>query len=126
MLDTVSPWLRFVLATATGVLSGFGIGGGTLLVIILVFLFHVEQRTAQGANLWYFFPTALASLAIHAKENRIAWRIVLPAAIAGTVSALIAAWVSGMLEVTLLRRLFGLLLAYTGIRELFAKDRTGL
>ena len=79
MPDTVSPCAKFLLAAATGVLSGFGIGGGTLLVIALVFLFGVEQRAAQGANLWYFFPTAAASLAVHAKKNRIAWRVCLPA-----------------------------------------------
>ncbi|MCI6907641.1 MAG: sulfite exporter TauE/SafE family protein [Clostridiaceae bacterium] len=120
MPDTVSPCAKFLLAAATGVLSGFGIGGGTLLVIALVFLFGVEQRAAQGANLWYFFPTAAASLAVHAKKNRIAWRVFLPAAAAGVLAALLSSRAAGALEGTLLRRLFGLLLAYTGVRELFA------
>ena len=120
-MTETAPWLRFALGAAAGVLSGFGIGGGTLLVIALVFLLGAEQRAAQGANLWYFFPTAAAALLIHAKKGRVAWKIVLPAAAAGLVSALLGASAASRMDMALLRRLFGVLLACTGAAELRAK-----
>lgn len=42
----------------TGVLSGFGVGGGTLLLIYMTAFAGVEQHLAQGINLLYFLPTA--------------------------------------------------------------------
>ena len=50
-------WLVPVLAgAATGVLSGFGVGGGTLLLIYMTAFAGVEQHLAQGINLLYFPP----------------------------------------------------------------------
>ena len=57
----MSAWLAVLTGAATGVLSGMGIGGGTLLVIVLVELAHIEQRAAQGINLLYFLPVAAAT-----------------------------------------------------------------
>ena len=38
----------------TGILSSWGIGGGTLLLLCMTLLFGVEQQTAQAINLLYF------------------------------------------------------------------------
>jgi len=41
-----------VAGISTGVVSGlFGIGGGVVLIPILVFLFHFNQKTANGMSL---------------------------------------------------------------------------
>ena len=54
--------MSFLIATlaglATGVLSGFGIGGGTLLLIYMTSFAQLDQSMAQGINLLYFLPTA--------------------------------------------------------------------
>ena len=55
-------WLLSLLAgLATGVLSGFGVGGGTLLLLYMTGFAHLEQDLAQGINLLYFLPTAAAA-----------------------------------------------------------------
>ena len=47
-------WPISLLAGAvTGVLSGFGIGGGTLLLIYMTAFAGVPQNLAQGVNLLY-------------------------------------------------------------------------
>ena len=56
-------WPISLLAGAvTGVLSGFGIGGGTLLLIYMTAFAGVPQNLAQGVNLLYFLPTAATAL----------------------------------------------------------------
>ena len=56
-------WLGCVLAgAATGVLSGFGVGGGTLLLVYLTAFANVPQNLAQGVNLLYFLPAAATAL----------------------------------------------------------------
>ena len=54
-----------------GIISGFGIGGGSVLMVWMTAVLAMEQRTAQGINLLYFLPTAAAALIIHIREKRI-------------------------------------------------------
>jgi len=37
-----------------GIISGFGIGGGSLLMVWMTAVIMLEQRTAQAINLLYF------------------------------------------------------------------------
>ena len=53
----------------TGILSSWGVGGGTLLLLCMTLFFGVEQRTAQAINLLYFLPTAGISLFAHRKNG---------------------------------------------------------
>ena len=103
-----------------GVLSGFGIGGGSLLMVWMTAVCAVGQKTAQGINLLYFLPTAAAALIFHAKNRLIDWRAVLPAAAAGCAAAL-GAFLAAGLEMQLLRRLFGGFLVLVGLSEVFLK-----
>ncbi len=106
-----------------GVLSGLGIGGGTLLMVWMTAVMDMEQRTAQGINLLYFLPTAVCALIFHAKNRLIAWRVVIPAAIAGGLTAAGAAWLATAIDAALLRKLFGGFLLLVGASEIFYRDR---
>lgn len=115
-------WLLPLLAgAAAGILSGFGIGGGTLLLIWLTAFAGVPQNLAQGVNLLYFLPTAATALPAHIKNGYIDGKTVWPAALAGLAGTALAAWLATGLEVDLLRRCFGGFLLVIGLRELFAK-----
>ena len=54
----VDFFLAVLAGLICGVLSGFGIGGGSLLMVWLTALLSMDQRTAQGINLLYFLPAA--------------------------------------------------------------------
>ena len=117
-------WLVPVLAgSVTGVLSGFGIGGGTLLLIYMTAFAGLPQHLAQGINLLYFLPTAATALPAHIKNGYVEKATVLPAVIAGLVGTGIAAWVATALDVELLRRCFGVFLLYIGVTELFRRTK---
>lgn len=115
-------WLIPILAgIITGVLSGFGIGGGTLLLIYMTAFAGVEQHLAQGINLLYFLPTAATALPSHFKNGFINKKVALPAIASGLLCTGAAAWAATALEVDLLHKLFGLFLLYIGVTELFRK-----
>lgn len=119
----MTSWLLAALAgTATGILSGFGIGGGTLLLIWLTAFAGMEQTLAQGINLLYFLPAAATALPSHMKNGYIQWRTALPAAAAGLLSTAAAAWAATALDVELLRKCFGIFLLYIGFSELLRRD----
>lgn len=115
-------WLAAAIAgLLTGVLSGLGIGGGTLLLLYMTVLGGMEQTAAQGINLLYFLPAAATALPSHFKNGFVDKTVALPAILAGLVTTGMAAWVATGLDTALLRRCFGGFLIYVGLTELFRK-----
>ena len=116
-------WLiAFAAGAATGVLSAFGIGGGSLLLIYLTAFAGVSQQAAQGINLLYFLPAAAAALPAHHKNGLLEKGVILPAILAGLGTAAAAAWLSNGLDTGLLRKLFGVFLLYIGVTQLVKRD----
>lgn len=107
----------------TGILSGFGIGGGTILMIYLTAFAAFPQKIAQSINLLYFIPTAAAALILHSKHHQLKWNAVLPAALCGCATAAGFSFLAIGMNLTLLRRLFGVFLLFTGISELKKKPK---
>ncbi len=116
-------WVSIVAGLVCGVLSGLGIGGGTLLMVWMTAICGIAQRTAQGINLLFFLPTAAAALIFHAKNRLIHWRTVFPAVIAGCLTAAGAAFLATLLDTGLLRKLFGGFLLLVGLTELFGSHQ---
>ena len=54
--------LPLLAGCGAGILSAWGVGGGTLLLLVMTLWLGVEQPVAQGINLLYFLPTAAAGL----------------------------------------------------------------
>ena len=115
--------LALVIGLLTGILSGFGIGGGTILMIYLTAFAAFPQKIAQGINLLYFIPTAAAALILHSKHHQLKWNAVLPAALCGCATAAAFSFLAMGMDLTLLRRLFGVFLLFTGISELKKKPK---
>ena len=113
--------IYLIIAMACGVLAGLGIGGGTLLVVALTLIFKVEQLEAQAINLAFFLAAAPCALFGHIKNRLISWKAVLFALPAGVVTALFASIWAQDFDPLWLKRIFGVLLAVIGIKELFAK-----
>lgn len=118
----MTNWLIAALAGAvTGVLSAFGVGGGSLLLIYMTSFAGLAQDLAQGINLIYFLPTAATALPAHFKNGYVEKAALLPAVCAGLVCSALTAWAATALDVELLRKCFGGFLIVIGLRELFRK-----
>ncbi len=111
--------LYAIIGLFSGVISGMGIGGGAILIPILILLTQMNQQTAQGINLLYFLPTAVAALIIHCKNKAVEWKCALSIGLSGVVGALLGSWVAVGLHSDLLRKLFGWFLLLTGIYEIY-------
>ena len=118
MRDWILP---LIVGAATGVLSGFGVGGGSLLLIYMTSFAGVPQTLAQGVNLLYFLPTAATALPAHFKNGYVEKKALLPAIAAGLACSAFTAWAATALDVELLRKCFGGFLIIIGLRELFRK-----
>lgn len=113
----------FLVSAAAGVLSGWGVGGGTLLLLVLTLFLGVEHRTAQAVNMLFFLPAAALSLFFHRKNGRIDRTVWVRTALPGAVAALAAALAALALDVSLLRKPFGLFLLWVGLTALWRAKR---
>lgn len=108
----------FLFALASGVLSSWGVGGGTILLVCMTLFLGVDHRLAQAVNLLFFLPTAGAALFFHRKNgfvDREIWRrTALPAAAFALIGSLLAT----AADVSVLRKPFGLFLIYSGASAL--------
>ena len=109
----------------TGILSGFGVGGGSLLMLYLTMFAGVQQYAAGGINLLYFIACAPAALWSHVKNGLVERPAVLWCTLAGLPVSVAAAFLASWINVGLLRRAFGVLLLYIGVRELRAGRKKG-
>ena len=115
--------LPFAFALGTGILSAWGVGGGTLLLVCMTLFLGVEHRTAQAVNLLFFLPTAGAGLYFHRKNgflDKDAWK---QAALPGAAASLAASLLAAAVDVSLLRKPFGIFLLYSGGSMLWSARR---
>ena len=120
----MKDWLVAALAgAATGVLSGFGVGGGSLLLIYMTSFAGVPQTLAQGVNLLYFLPAAATALPAHFKNGFVEKKALLPAIAAGLACSALTAWAATALDVEILRKPFGVYLLLSGVSLVWPKKK---
>ena len=117
----------YIVAVAVGVILGFlagiGVGGGSLLILWLTLVLHWDHPTARIINLLFFIPTALIASYFRRKQKTLHLKKILPAIIAGCLSAAVFTMLGKYINVAVIKKFFGILLLATGIRELFYRPR---
>ena len=118
----MTEWvLPLLVGTATGILSAWGVGGGTLLLLVMTLFLGVDQRMAQGINLLYFLPTAGAGLLFHRKTGMLDKQALRQAIPWGVVTAALGAWAATAMDTEVLRKPFGVYLLVMGVLTLVKK-----
>lgn len=117
-------WVVAVLVGAlTGVLSGFGVGGGTLLLLWMTAVQGMQQAQAGGVNLLYFITCALPALFGHIKNGLVEGQAVLWCTLAGVPACIAGSLLAAGMDTGLLRRCFGAFILVVGVKELFYRKR---
>lgn len=120
----MAGWLiPFLAALGTGVLSSWGVGGGTLLLVVMTLFLGVGHREAQAVNLLFFLPTAVAGLFFHREKGFLDRESFKEAAVPGVIASLAGAAASMAMDVSLLRKPFGVFLLYSGFSMLLSAKR---
>ena len=111
----------FLAGAAAGVLSGMGVGGGTLLMIWMTVFAGLDQQRAGGINLLYFLPVSAAATACAGRaglvDRRSFWRCAIP----GVCAAIPAALIACAAAPGALRRVFGAVLIAAGLWQALGK-----
>lgn len=115
--------LSILIGFASGIISGMGIGGGTLLIPALVFVIGTKQQIAQSINLIVFIPSAIAALFVHMRKHNIEKGLLLKLAVTGCIGAAAGSLLAVKLNSDLLKRFFGVFLLIMGIYEIVSKSK---
>ena len=101
-----------------GILSGFvGVGGGIIIVPGLVFLLGLTQHEAQGTSLFVLaMPVVWLGLMNYWKDGNVHWKYGLVIAITFFVGAYFGSKLSLRLSPSLVKFLFGILMALVSIK----------
>ena len=110
---------KILIGAFSGVFSGIGMGGGTILIFLLTFFVGLEQHIAQATNLLYFIPTAISAIIVNFKDKNIDTKLAFWVSIGGVIGAIIGAIISINTNVEMLRKLFGIFLAIIIIHEIY-------
>ena len=117
------PFISGLVGLLLGILTGLGTGGGSLLILWLTMVLHMPAAQARSINLLFFLPCALVATILRLKQKVLSFgKLVLPI-LAGCIAAAIFSVLGQKMDTAQLEKLFGVLLIYTGLRELFYRAR---
>ena len=121
MLESIPVVL--IAGTVLGFLSGIGVGGGSLLMLWLTLVLGMEHTQARIINLLFFIPSAVIASVFRWKQGNLDIRKIIQAIISGCILAFFFSLLSTRMDLSILKKLFGILLLATGLRELFYRPR---
>lgn len=107
-----------IFAVISGIISGLGMGGGTVLIFLLTTFSGVYQHVAQGANLIFFIPTCITSIFLNIKNKNIDIKTAVVVIISGIIGAVIGAKISFIINAENLKKYFGIFLLLITIYEI--------
>lgn len=110
--------LTVCISAGLGLLSGLGVGGGSLMILWLTLVQKMDFTTAKYLNLLFFLPPAVISTLAHLFRKKLSIKKIIPAALAGMISASVFIYLSSTWDVNILRKLFGGLLLLSAWKEL--------
>jgi len=109
-----------IVGFGVGMLTGLlGIGGGSVLVPAMVYLYGMNQHRAHGTSLAAISLVALFTALFYSRHGQVDWIVAGELMLGGVVGAMIGARICALLSARRLRRYFGIFLAVVGIRMLY-------
>lgn len=111
--------LEILMGIIAGVVSGLGMGGGTILILLLSMFLSIEQHIAQSTNVIFFVPTALAAIFIFVKNKKINYKVGVTICIGGILGSILGASFAINMNVGTLKKYFGIFLIIIGIYQMY-------
>ena len=111
--------LETLIGFISGIVSGTGMGGGTILILCLSIFLEINQKTAQATNLIFFIPTSIAAIYINMKQKNINIKLAKQIIFWGIIGTIIGALIAQKINVTVLKKMFGIFLAIIAIHEIY-------
>ena len=92
-------------------------------MLLLTLGIGLEYSLARTVNLLFFIPGAIIASLFRCRQVKLPVKKLFGAMVAGCISALCFSYLSIYIDVEFIKKVFGVLLLFTGIRELSYRER---
>ena len=110
---------EIIFGILSGTIAALGMGGGTILIMLLNFFTELGQHLIQGVNLIFFIPTAIVAIIYDIKNKIVDYKISKILIISGIIGAVIGANISFKIDNPDLKKYFGYFLLIISILETY-------
>ena len=111
---------EIIFGILSGIIAALGMGGGTILILLLGIFTSIEQHFIQGTNLVVFIPTSIVAIGINIKNKTINYKEALPIIILGIIGAIFGSFIAFKFDNKILKKLFGIFLIIIAILESYS------
>ena len=100
---------EILIGIASGTVAALGMGGGTVLILLLGIFSSLNQHLIQGTNLIFFIPTSITAIYMNIKNKTINYKLANIISLSGVFGAIIGSKISFKFDSKLLRKYFGMI-----------------
>lgn len=104
----------------SGTVAALGMGGGTILILLLSLFSNMNQHLVQGTNLLFFIPTSIIAIYMNIKKKTIDYNFSKIVIISGIIGAVIGSLLSFEIDSNSLKKYFGIFLIIISIFEIYS------
>ena len=108
----------------SGMITGLGMGGGSILILVLVSFFSISQHVAQATNLVFYIPASIIAILIHIKNKNIEKEVGKKLFFVTIIGSALGAYLTSFIDSSGLKKYFGFFLFAVGIYEFITTIKT--
>ncbi len=114
---------EILFGAISGTVAALGMGGGTILILLLGLFTDMQQHLIQGTNLIFFIPTSIVAIFMNVKNKTINYKLSFVIIISGIIGAIVGSKFSFMIDNENLKRYFGIFLLFIAFFEIYSLFR---
>lgn len=111
--------MEIIFGTISGIVTGLGMGGGTVLILLLSLFMGLEQHIAQAINLVFFIPTAIAAILTNLRQKNVDLKLAINISSFGIIGAIIGSIISNNIDSNNLKKYFAIFILIIALHEIY-------
>ena len=110
---------EIIFGIISGSVAAMGMGGGTILILLLNLFGNIGQHMIQGINLVFFIPTSIVAIFMNIKHKTINYKVAITLIISGILGAISGSLLSFKINNQNLKKYFGIFLIIIAIFQIY-------
>ena len=111
---------EIIIGCISGTVVALGMGGGTILILLLGIFSNMDQHLIQGTNLIFFIPTSITAIYMNIKNKNIDYKKSRIIIVSGIIGAILGSKLSFKFDNHVMKKYFGIFLLLITVYEIYS------